>query len=710
MYIKDIVYGDIEIPEKFQAVIDTPEFQRLRRIKQLATANLVFPAANHTRFEHCIGTFHVMRQIVNHFISFFKKLDDRIIFDENDINAVLMAALLHDIGHGPFSHAFEEALEDNFNHEEMTCRIIIGKGTEINKKLKECFGENFPQRVVRYINLRNTYKGDSKTGEGNQSFNNDHPIPAVTYEHLYNNFIWIFHQLVSSQLDADRIDYILRDAKEVGVPFGNFSMNDLISGLQITPFENSYCICVLEDCLNHVEGYLYARYQMYRNIYMNSYKIFTEELLKRIIERARDLYYDHGILSDRMPEAVKCLLDKTDLKIVNFCRLDDYVVMNAILDWSLGRDKILSILCNSFLHRSGFKKLVMLSNDEKDVRLFKKEFLSICHEYLIIPEYSPETHGSLGPFYFWVENIRHFSIYDKNSAKIYIQCNNGLVKEFTEVSSFITAKKETVSAYYISFDLLHNFFNENRRKRDGSNFNLFLLEVERLIDSFNPRRQLEIETKYIVDSDDESIFKDVIDFMKKTNDYVISVPDVFFQQDAYYDYSDYRLNKTGKSIRIRSKNGKHVAAYKKDIDYVEKEHDGNQTIRIEKEVDIDTVDVLSCWPILAQSIPDIDSIDPGQLINILIIKNNRMKYNLSKNNFMMEIVFDDVAYYHGDEKQFQERQIEIELKSGYEYRINLRMFTELLDSRFGDRIRHNFQSKLDRGLSVFLNPNQHTSP
>jgi HD superfamily phosphohydrolase/uncharacterized protein YjbK len=703
MYIKDIVYGDVEMPEKFQAIIDTPEFQRLRRVKQLATANLVFPAANHTRFEHCIGTFHVMRQIVNHFIDFFRKLDDKIIFDENDINALLMAALLHDIGHGPFSHAFEQALGENFDHEKMTCEIITSEETEINKKLKEYFNGDFPQKVVRYINLRNDYKGNSKTGEGKQSVNSGRPIPAQRYEHLYDDFIWIFHQLVSSQLDADRIDYILRDAREVGVPFGNFSMNDLIAGLQITPFENSYRVCVLEECLDHVEGYLYARYQMYRNIYMNSYKIFTEELLRRIIERAGNLYYNCRMFSDSMPDAIRCLFDKTDLKTADFRRLDDHVMMSAVLDWSLGHDKILSILCNSFLHRSGFKKLVILSNDEKDIRLFKKDFLSICRNYLMIPEYSLEAHESLDifeSFYFWIENIRHFSIYDKNSAKIYIQCNNGLVKEFTEVSSFITDKKETVSAYYISFDLLHIFFDENKKKRDDNDFALFFLEVERLIDAFSPRRQLEIESKYIVGADDENIFNDVIDFIKKQNNYTVSVPDTFFQQDEYYDYSDYRLNKAGESIRIRSRNKKYAATYKRNIDYFEAKHNGNQTIRIEKEVDTDTADILTCWPVLTRSIPDIDAIDSGQLINILIIKNNRIKYNLSKNNFMLEVVLDNVAYYHGEEKKFQEKQIEIELKSGYEYRINLRMFTELLESHFGDRIRHNFQSKLERGLST----------
>ena len=103
--IRDVVHGDIFIEDRFVSVIDTKEFQRLRRIKQLSVANMVFPGAEHTRFAHCIGTFHVMRQIIEHFEPLFQKCGIEI--EEADKNAALVAALLHDIGHGPYSHAFE---------------------------------------------------------------------------------------------------------------------------------------------------------------------------------------------------------------------------------------------------------------------------------------------------------------------------------------------------------------------------------------------------------------------------------------------------------------------------------------------------------------------------------------------------------------------------------------------------------------------------
>jgi HD superfamily phosphohydrolase/uncharacterized protein YjbK len=700
MYIKDIVYGDIEIPEKFQAVIDTPEFQRLRRIKQLATANLVFPGANHTRFEHCIGTFHIMKKIADHFIIFFRKLDEKISFNENDIDAILMAALLHDAGHGPFSHAFEQALGNRFDHEEMTCRIITSKDTEINKKLRKYFGDDFPGKVADYIDLRNEYKGNSQTGEGNKLLSdNANETLELKYKQLNNSFLWIFRQLVSSQLDADRIDYIIRDARETGVSFGNFSAMDLIEGMQITFFRDNYFVCIPEKYLSHVESYLYARYQMYRNIYMDSYKLFTEELLKRVLGRAKDLYSSEKNFPGYMPAAVSCLLNNTDLSIMDFCRLDDHVIMSAIQEWTLCTDKILSLLSKSFLDRTGFKKLLLFYNTEDDVKLFKKEFLSLCFKHCLdIPVLSNDDISIFEKFFFWIENTRYYSVYDKNSAKIYIQCNSGLVKEFTEVSSFITDSKEIIRVCYISFELLRVFFEENKKKEDDS-ADGFIAGVEKLIDLFSLRKQLEIESKYIVGMNDDTIFSDIKNFVHSRLDYAISEPMKYFQRDEYYDYSNFHLNKSGKSIRIRSKDGTCVATYKKEIDNFDEEQNANQTIRIEKEVDTDTADILTCWPMIVQLIPDIASVDPSQLNTILVIENNREKYILKKNELLLEMVFDDVTYHHGP-KAYRERQVEIELKSSYEYRISLKMIAEMLEAEFGNRIQLNFQSKLERGLSL----------
>jgi HD superfamily phosphohydrolase/uncharacterized protein YjbK len=693
MNIKDIVYGDIKIPDNFKAVIDTPEFQRLRRIKQLATANLVFPSANHTRFEHCIGVFHVMRQIVDHFIDFFQKLDKNMAFARDDIDAVLMAALLHDLGHGPFSHAFEQALNGHFDHEAMTVKIIGNKETEINKQLVKQFGRDFPQKVISYLDIRNEYKGNVGTGEGNRA-KQEQEEPGR--DSIYQSFAWIFRYLVNSQLDADRMDYILRDSKVVGVSFGNFSISDVIAGMQITFYDNNYFVCIQEKYLAYIEGYLYARYQMYCNVYMDIHKIFTEELLSKIIKRGKELFDNGGI---SVQAAMECMFSNKSLPVNDFCKLDDHVLMGLIFDWSIGSDKILSMLCKAFLDRHGFKRLALLNNEKKDVDLFKEEFLDICSEHLKIKTGNIDIFNT---WYFWVENVRYFSIYSKDSPKIYILFNDGLIKELADVSPFVSAEREYKCAYYIHFELLRFFYEENKKDGTGTSCDLFISRIEKLIDSFSPRKQLEIETKYIININDENIFSDFIEFIKANNAYKISNPDVFFQEDTYYDYKDHKLRKSGKSIRMRSKNAKYVVTYKEKIDSSGAGRSGNQTARKEREINTENSDIIVCWPIVKRSIPAIDSIDEKKLMSILAIKNNRTKYIVSKDNFEMELVLDDVIYCSPDNKEYREKQIEIELKSPYEYRINLKLFTELLEDHFGKRLEPNFKSKLERGLAAVL--------
>jgi inorganic triphosphatase YgiF len=213
---------------------------------------------------------------------------------------------------------------------------------------------------------------------------------------------------------------------------------------------------------------------------------------------------------------------------------------------------------------------------------------------------------------------------------------------------------------------------------------------------------MEIESKYIVNPNDADIFGDVMQFVRSSNAYTVSEPVCFFQRDEYYDYSDYHLSRNGESIRMRSRDSEFSVTYKKVIDDFDAERVGNQTIRIEKEVATNNADIFSSWPLITDSISDLDKTDPKQLINILVIKNNRTKFTMKKDEFLLEIVFDDVAYCcGGDDREYREKQIEVELKSPYEYRINLRLFTEVLESRFSGRITPNSQSKLMRGLSIF---------
>ncbi|MBI4683822.1 MAG: HD domain-containing protein [Nitrospirae bacterium] len=150
--IRDAVHGDIFISDNFLKIIDTPEFQRLRRIRQLSTANMLFPTAEHTRFSHSIGCYHVMQLLIEHFRPILKNINVKI--DDVDIELSLAAALLHDIGHGPFSHAFENALPNTVKqkkHEDWTTAIITSSESRIQQVLVEHFEPRFPHRLAELL-------------------------------------------------------------------------------------------------------------------------------------------------------------------------------------------------------------------------------------------------------------------------------------------------------------------------------------------------------------------------------------------------------------------------------------------------------------------------------------------------------------------------------------------------------------------------------
>ena len=273
MVIRDNVYGDIEIPSKFARLLNTCEFQRLRRIKQLATADHVFPGATHSRFSHSIGTYYIMTKILMHFEKILKAVGEEQYIKEEEKDAILAAALLHDIGHGPFSHEFEmsKISSNHFTHEEWTIKIIENEQTEVNKELKK-WGEEMPQKVIEYINYRSEVK---KGEEESLSYIKDGNRP---------DFKFIFMSLVSSQLDADRMDYLLRDSFNCGVPHGKFDSSNLIEGMSIAiAGDGKFRVCIKKNYLAIVEEYFYARYQMYRNIYYHPEKVLSEKILEKIL-------------------------------------------------------------------------------------------------------------------------------------------------------------------------------------------------------------------------------------------------------------------------------------------------------------------------------------------------------------------------------------------------------------------------------------------
>lgn len=304
----DPIYGFIGTPnELIFKLIGHPYFQRLRRISQMGLSYLVYPGAQHTRFHHALGCMHLMQKAIN--VLKFKGVS---ITPEEE-NGLLCAILLHDIGHGPFSHALEHALIPNCSHEQLSLLFM----EELNK----------------------TCDGALETAIA--IFKGVHPKQYL-------------NQLVSSQLDMDRLDYLKRDSFYTGVTEGNISSERLITMLNVADNE----LVVEEKGLYSVEKFLMARRFMYWQVYLHKTSLVAELLLIKLINRAKELV-QKGIVLEGSPRFVEVLknsyptMDRSSLD--HFAQLDDVDVMASLKAWQFHTDFILSDLSRRLLHRDLLK-------------------------------------------------------------------------------------------------------------------------------------------------------------------------------------------------------------------------------------------------------------------------------------------------------------------------------------------------------------------
>lgn len=673
MVIRDNVYGDIEIPTKFVRLINTKEFQRLRRIKQLATADQVFPGATHSRFSHSIGTYHVMTKIVSHFERILMSIGQEQYINPEEKDIILAAALLHDIGHGPFSHAFEKAeiSSESNSHEEWTTRIILNEDTEVNKELKK-WNDNTPNKVVEYIN----YRTEVKKSEESISYVKEGTKP---------DFKFIFTSLVSSQLDADRMDYLLRDSFHCGVTFGKFDLDNLIEGMAIgINGEGKFRVCVKKSYLANVEEYFCARYQMYRNIYFHPYKVLSETLLEKILNKACDYYLDGKLQANYIPSLIRGIFEHADISLQDYLQLDDTVVMGAIHIWSnIKSDNIydLSKLCEHFLYRNGYKQLLLTDVDAflNDVStLFEKENIEHmeCKKNLV-----------------FVKCANSAKMYDKTSEKpVYIMACNGKIKKVENVSGLIGEERNEQTIYYNEGFCKHYLLP-------------ILAKVEKLIQDYDIRKSVEIEKKYIIQCQD-NIYQKIKNFLINRN-YEVTDEGVTKQVDQYYDTSDRLLYKNNYTLRIRQKNGKYCVTFKSPSDSVS-DGEGGQLERNEIEREVNSSNLKDCSEMvqeyfgsfLSQNKSEFNDLDNNiDIINsrkkMIVVKNLKNEYVKEEK---YEIVFDDVEYVNKDNgRKYKELQIEIELKSSVETRINMKGLTDDLEKEIKE-LKSIIDSKYHRAV------------
>jgi len=397
--INDPVYGFISIPtELVFDLIEHPYFQRLRYIKQLGMTHLVYPGALHTRFHHALGAMHLMGMA----IETLRNKGHRVSPEEEE--AVIIAILLHDIGHGPFSHALEESIVEGISHEDISVMLMT--------KMNEQFGGRLTMAIE---------------------------IFKDTYPHLF------LHQLVSGQLDMDRMDYLNRDSFFTGVSEGVISSDRIIKMLNVKDDQ----IAVEEKGIYSVEKFLIARRLMYWQVYLHKTVIAAEQLLARIMKRSRELtlmgvpVFTTPALSHflKKPISRESFMNE-DHHLEAFATLDDTDIMAAIKVWATHDDKVLAKLCRDMVYRDLYK--VDITNQPPD-----RAFISKLTERAIAKYDISEYEAS----YFVFDDTIRNNAYRPGDGNIRILMKDGSIKDITAASdnSNLEALAKTVKKYILCY-------------------------------------------------------------------------------------------------------------------------------------------------------------------------------------------------------------------------------------------------------------------
>lgn len=389
--INDPVYGFIKIPYDVAFdLIEHPLFQRLRRIKQLGLTHLVYPGANHTRFQHAVGAMHLMSLA----IEVIRSKEHRIT--EEEAKAVSIAILLHDIGHGPFSHSLEQSLIKATTHESLSLLYMEQLNREFNGELTLAI----------------------------EIFRNRYPLKFL-------------HQLVSSQLDMDRLDYLKRDSFFTGVTEGVIGSDRIIKMLNVKEDQ----LVVDEKGIYSIEKFLIARRLMYWQVYLHRTVVASEQLLVMMLRRAEALS-SQGIKLFATPALAYFLQPGHEVSLEQFAMLDDYDILASAKSWCNHSDPVLSMLSDGLVNRKLFSVELADGPFQADrvgaLRKLVAATLSISSEdaeYLVVSD-----------------SVSNFAYSDMDD-RISIMDKNGNIRDIAEASDMlnISVLSKTVRKYFLCY-------------------------------------------------------------------------------------------------------------------------------------------------------------------------------------------------------------------------------------------------------------------
>ncbi|WP_040248872.1 HD domain-containing protein [Psychroserpens mesophilus] len=393
----DPIYGFITIPNsQIFDLIEHKYFQRLRRITQMGLSYLVYPGANHTRFHHAIGCMHLMQKAIN--VLRFKE----VTISEEEEQALYSAILLHDIGHGPFSHAMEHSIVNGVSHEEISLLFMEKLNKEFNGSLTLAI---------------KIFKGE--------------------YERPF------LCELISSQLDMDRADYLKRDSFYTGVAEGNVNSERLITMLNV---ENDRLV-VEEKGIYSVEKFLVARRFMYWQVYLHKTGLVAEQLLTRVLKRAKELT-NKGVQLQSSKALQFFLTNEVSLEnfddetLETFSKLDDTDIISAMKEWQYHDDFVLSQLCEMIINRNLLK--IKLKNKPITQKLLNSHLQKLIEKYNITREEAE--------YFVFIDSISNQAYQSKMQA-IKILQKSGKVVDIVKASDQfnIKALSKPVTKYYICF-------------------------------------------------------------------------------------------------------------------------------------------------------------------------------------------------------------------------------------------------------------------
>ncbi len=395
---------DTDEGELMMRLIDAPEFQRLRRIKQLGLGLYTYQGAEHSRFTHSLGAFHLMSRVLD-------RLSEKHSFASLDRAAARAAALLHDVGHGSFSHVMEKVL--GFHHEKWTVEVVLSEVTEIGQLLRS-YSADLPGKVAAII-------------EGKFQ-------PAA------------LGQLVSSQLDVDRMDYLLRDSLMTGAKYGIYDLEWIINALAID--EENDRIYVAARGLYAVEEYLQARYYMFRQVYFHRTLRSAEAVLRAILRRALKLLESGEPVWYAPDTAFEKVLRRNSLTITEYLEVDDSDVLFHVKQWQRSSDPILADLSRRFTGRRLFKAI-----DLDMPRSEQPDFLAAARDCVLQAGYDPD--------YYFIEDrasdVPYYNYYTAAGAEpkslIYVEDGYARpsIREISEVSNVVRGLQQGYELHRVCF-------------------------------------------------------------------------------------------------------------------------------------------------------------------------------------------------------------------------------------------------------------------